>query len=177
MSKMSKEAKRRRAQERRRRQQRVRAAVWTGTLAILVGGLIVVAVLAIGGNGSDDNGTVVPVATPDPRVAGMTPAATHRVLAGDAGQAMGEYFEPDVLRARAGEPFEIIMENVGSVAHNLRVSGPDGVYHTDDDFVTTPYSIQPGEEGRLMVIIEEPGSYPFQCDFHPVNQVGTLIVE
>jgi len=53
---------------------------------------------------------------------------------------------------------EIRMINVGSVAHNLRVSGVDKEYATRDDFLTDPGTIKEGEEGSVLVKIDDPGT-------------------
>ncbi len=61
--------------------------------------------------------------------------------------------------------------------HNLRVSGPDKEYDTSDDFEPQPFVIKPGETGRTVVKIEPPDTYPFRCDFHPLIQIGTLLLQ
>ncbi len=33
-----------------------------------------------------------------------------------------------------------------------------------------------GGEGTLLVKINDPGTYPFRCDLHPMQQVVSLIV-
>jgi uncharacterized cupredoxin-like copper-binding protein len=134
--------------------------------------LIIVLVAQGGGSGSASDDGATP--GPDPRVGTATPAASFTIEAGDAGQATGTYFEPRVVSARAGEVVEIIVKNVGSVAHNLRVSGLDKEYDTTDDWLVTPGTLQPGDEGRLLLKINQAGQYPFRCDFHPIEQVGTL---
>jgi uncharacterized cupredoxin-like copper-binding protein len=83
-------------------------------------------------------------------------------------------FVPNVLEGPAGQVFAINIKNVGTVVHNLNVSGLDKQYETPDDF--TSLAVQPGKEQRLLVRLDPPGSYPFRCDFHPEQQVGTLVV-
>jgi hypothetical protein len=39
-----------------------------------------------------------------------------------------------------------------------------------------PNVIKPGDSERLIVKIDEPGTYPFRCDFHPQYQKGTLVL-
>ena len=76
-----------------------------------------------------------------------------------------------------------MVKNTGTVSHNLRVSGPNKIYDLEttgkkgDDFEMPPNTILPGKTQRLVVKIDEPGSYPFHCDFHPQYQKGTLILE
>ena len=138
---------------------------------------VVVAVVLIAG-GSGDGTSASP--TPDPRLAGATPAAT---LSMDAtGEEEGSIFVPDTLTISAGEVVEIVVVNKAArVSHNLRVSGEDGQYETDDpknvkDDWLLPI-VKAGETGRLRLKMETPGSYKFQCDFHPQTQKGTLVVQ
>jgi uncharacterized cupredoxin-like copper-binding protein len=142
-------------------------------LAAVIGVVLVVLVASEGGSGP--TGATVVTRTPDPRVAGLTPSRSFRIEAGDSGQGTG-FFRPTTVEAEAGEVIEIVVENVGSVAHNWRVSGPDRQFDTPDDFEIDRFSLQPGETGRAIVKIDEPGSYPFRCDFHPQQQVGTLVL-
>ena len=147
-----------------------------------IGGLAGIAVLTVAGvfllvsGGSDSDGPAAPTATPDPRVAGLPIAKTVDVEADDDGQEVNPRFSPTSVTGNAGEVIEIRMINVGSVAHNLRVSGIDKEYDTRDDFLTDPGSIKGGEEGSVLVKIDEPGTYPFRCDFHPDQQIGNLVL-
>lgn len=170
--------RRRRAQRARRRRQARRLPVaplaWGGAgLAAVIA--VVLVVLSASGGGSGPTGAGGVTMTPDPRVAGLTPSVSFRIEAGDFGQGTG-FFRPATVQAEAGEVIEIIVENVGVVAHNWRVTGPDRQFDTRDDFEIDRFSLQPGETGRAIVKIDEPGSYPFRCDFHPQQQVGTLVL-
>ena len=69
---------------------------------------------------------------------------------------------------------EFTLVNEGSVAHNLSVSGIDQEFGTPDDFFMD--SLDAGEEGTLRVKIDQSGTYPFRCDLHPLQQVGSLIL-
>jgi len=145
-----------------------------GTLGAIAVGIILLA--TGGGDGSSASG---PSATPDSRVDGLAIGETFTIEADDDGQATNTRFVPNVITAEAGQVIEIIVPNVGSVAHNLRVAGIDGEYEPDapgsDDWITDPATIEAGEEGRVVIKIDEPGSYPFRCDFH-APQIGTLIL-
>jgi plastocyanin len=164
------------AQKKKAERQPVPAAVWAW-----IGGGVLLLVVAVGVGylifgGGDDSSTVAgPSATPDARVAGLPIAKTVDVEADDDGQAVNPRFIPAQVTGLAGEVIEIRVINVGSVAHNLRVAGLDAEYDTRDDFLSDPGTIMDGEEGRVLVKIDEPGSYPFRCDFH-VTQVGELIL-
>ncbi len=128
------------------------------------------------GDGGPATGSVA-LPTPDPRVAGQSPAAYLQIEANDQGQATNPTFSPSSVTAKAGTVTEIVVKNVGSVNHNLRVSGPDMAYETGDDFVSSPGAIPPGSEGRVLVRIDKPGTYPFRCDFHPDQQLGSLVLQ
>jgi plastocyanin len=137
----------------------------------------VIALAAVGGllllSGGGDEAASAPSATPDARVAGLPIDQTITVNMDDDGQATNPRYEPNTISGVAGEVIEIVAVNVGSVAHNLRVAGIDGEYDTRDDWITDPATVFAGEEGRVVVKLDEPGIYPFKCDFHP-QQTGTL---
>lgn len=147
----------------------------TGGLAFAVSVAVLVAVLS-GGSSSDgiDRGSGR-TPEPDPRLAGASPVATANVEADDEGQQVNPRFVPNVLEGPAGEVFAIDIKNVGTVAHDLRVSGADKQFETTDDF--TSAVVESGEEVELLVKIDAPGSYPFRCNLHPGQQVGTLVLD
>jgi plastocyanin len=86
-------------------------------------------------------------------------------------------FEPAELEVEAGQSFRINLINEGELAHNLRITGPDGEYDTGDDLVSTPGPLRSGESGELVGQIDEPGVYNFRDDFHPTEAVGTITVK
>jgi plastocyanin len=143
----------------------------------LVAVVIVLVVVLAGGSGGDDGGTP----TPDPRLTpGVTPAMTLTMIA--QGEEEGSTFSPDTLTIPAGEVVDIVVTNTATrVSHNLRVSGDDGEYATDDpanpkDDWLLPI-VEKGQTESLRLKMDTPGSYKFQCDFHPQTQKGTLIVQ
>jgi plastocyanin len=158
----------------------MRISGWMIGLPVVVGGVVVLAVLILT-SGSSGNGGVKPEPTPDPRVAGQTPTATFDIEA--RGAESGSFYAPDTITATAGDVIAITVRNTGTVSHNLRVSGPNKQFDVDtsgekgDDFEMPPNVIKPGESETLVVKIDEPGTYPFRCDFHPLDQTGNLILE
>ncbi len=110
--------------------------------------------------------------TPDPRVAGLTPDVSFDINAG--GETNDAFFSPDTVTASAGDVVEFVVTNIGSVSHNLRLAGLDDEYDTADDFEMPPNVVLPGETQRLVVKLDQPGTYRFRCDFHPLVQTGTL---
>jgi plastocyanin len=186
-AKVEHEAERLRRKSRRESTGRVRIAALDVAVGVLIAwgiitALTVVAVAVVvffvlgglGGGGGPD-----PTPKPDPRIDGP---ATATVTMQAVGEEDGSTFVPNTLTISAGEVTEIVVTNVAvRVSHNLRVSGEDGEYETDDpknlkDDWLIPI-IEVGKTGRLLIIMETPGSYKFQCDFHPVTQKGTLIVQ
>jgi len=139
----------------------------------VAGAIAVVAVLVATSGGSGEDGVARATATPDPRVAGATPAAVASIETDDEGQQVNPRFVPATIEGKAGEVLEIEIRNAGTVAHNLRVSGVDREYDTGDDFASA--AAKAGSEVRLLLKLDQAGSYPFRCDFHP-QQTGTLVL-
>lgn len=142
-----------------------------GGLALAGAAVVLALILTSGGPGAPGGANIT--STPDPRVGTATPAVKVSVDADDEGQQVNPRFVPNTVEGKAGEVLEIEIRNVGTVAHNLRVSGVDREYDTSDDFASA--AVKPGEQRELLLKIDEPGSYPFRCDFHP-QQTGTLVL-
>lgn len=153
--------------------------IWGGGIAAVLVIVIVGGIFLVGGGGGDDNATPKPTPTEDPRIAGLPIDTTITIDMNDNGQNINPRYEPNMISANAGDVVEIIARNVGSVVHNMRIAGLNGEFEAgalrSDDWVTNPLSVQPGEEGRIVVKIDDPGSYAFKCDFHP-TQTGTLVL-
>ncbi len=99
------------------------------------------------------------------------------IEAGDEGNPdFDSFFLPSTFTINAGETVKVNVRNTGSVSHNLRIWGVDEVYQTEDDFVSRPLIILPGEEGFTVTRIDESGQYAFRCDIHPSIQFGTMTV-
>jgi len=114
------------------------------------------------------------VASPTPTEVAIP---TIRIEAGDRGKPESDsFFNPDAFTIKAGEQVKVVVTNTGSQSHNLHIAGVDNVYDTEDDFVSDPVIITPGNTGTLIVRIDQPGTYNFRCDIHPQVQLGTLTV-
>jgi plastocyanin len=166
-------AAQKRAQERARRS--AAPMVWAGVAVGSLVAMIALGFLLFAGGGSGSSGPT-PTATRDPRLGTGPVAKTVTVDADDQGQATNPTFSVTTITGNAGEIIEIDVNNIGSVAHNLNVAGLDGEYGSRDDWVTDPQSIAPGESGKVLVKFNDPGTYPFHCDFHPEQQKGNLII-
>lgn len=155
---------------------RTRVSPWLITVPVVAVGVGILAMLVLGSGSSETTRGAAEEAL-DPRVVGLTPAKSFEIVAGDDGvnPAANSFFEPDTFSANAGDVVEFVVTNEGSVTHNLWLAGPDNEYETDDDFGPQPL-ILPGETGRLVVKMDEPGTYLFRCQIHPGVQTGTLIL-
>jgi plastocyanin len=94
----------------------------------------------------------------------------------DAGH--GGTFEPNQLTVEAGASVIFNLTNDGEATHNMRIAGADDRYNTADDAVSDPESFSGGVTGTLAwTAPNEPGSFNFQCDFHPMAMTGDITVE
>jgi plastocyanin len=91
--------------------------------------------------------------------------------------AAGTLFAPNHWSMASGEPVTIAVTNADTTDHNLRLAGIDGMYDTDDDALTAPSPIVPGETGELTFVPQVAGNYTFRCDFHPQSMGGQIVVE
>jgi YHS domain-containing protein/plastocyanin len=153
----------------RDRGSRIRVSPWLIVMPVVAIVAALVAALVL---------TPAPSGTTEPasEVAGQASTVSFTIEAGDDGTGNNSFFDPETIRANAGDTIELVVTNPGSVSHNLRLSGIDRQYGTGDDFESEPFAIGPGETGRAVVKIESPGTYPFRCDFHPALQIGTLVL-
>ena len=148
---------------------RMRISGWMIGVPVVVGGIVVVAVLILT-SGSSGGGGAKPGPTPDPRVAGKTPDNSISLNVDDVN------FSLTKIAGKAGEVIEFLVTNTSGTqqSHNMVVAGPDNEYDTADDFNPAPFAIKAGETGRLVVKIDDPGTYKFRCAFHPTIEFGTL---
>ena len=128
---------------------------------------LVVLIVTSGSSGSTGDAS----ATPDPRVAGQTPAASINLTVNDVN------FSQTELTGNAGEVIEFVVTNRGTQSHNMVLAGPDNEYETEDDFGPQPFAIKAGETGRVVVKIDDPGTYLFRCAFHPTIEFGTIVLK
>ncbi|MFQ5472934.1 MAG: cupredoxin domain-containing protein [Dehalococcoidia bacterium] len=165
--------KRVRKKRKKRAGPRFRINGWLIGTPIAIVGVIAVAFLVLT---SGSSGVTAPTVetTPDPRVKDLPIVKTIQVEAG--GGAADAFFSPRNITGPAGEAFEIVVTNTGSLSHNLTIAGVDEEYDTSDDWMTDPLLITPGEQGSVVVKIDEPGTYAFKCIIHPV-QTGELTIQ
>lgn len=112
-----------------------------------------------------------------------TPAPVETVeISGTADVSMGDnFFEIDgkrnpTLQIAAGAKVTINLTNGGTAIHNMRTTGDDGTFDTDDDAVSTPNLINGGGTGTIEVSFTAAGTYQYRCDFHPADMKGEITV-
>jgi plastocyanin len=92
--------------------------------------------------------------------------------------AQNTTWDVDEITLGAGEEYTGTLENEDSVEHNIAfyeseedTSDPGAAFYTSD-------TAGGGESIEFTVTApDEPGEYPFLCDFHPTSMTGTLVVE
>ncbi len=130
----------------------------------------------------------------DDAVAEMSPESENTPAdGGSTGEAiavsMGDNFfeldgqlEPDIA-VPLGEQTTIDLTNDGFAIHNLHIAGTDNEYGIvfcetgGDEPCSDPNLIAGGDTGSIAFQFDEPGTFIFRCDFHPILMVGTITVE
>ena len=82
-------------------------------------------------------------------------------------------FEPDVIRSPAGTELTVTLTNAGLEPHNIAFTLEDGS-PIEPDAVSA--IIGAGETTEITFTTPEPGRYPFVCQVHPLEMVGSLRV-
>ncbi|MEE8347629.1 MAG: cupredoxin domain-containing protein [Dehalococcoidia bacterium] len=149
---------------------RVHVSPWLIATPVVATVVVIVAVLILTSGSSGTTGGAADT-TPDPRVAGLTPEASVSLNVDDIN------FSNREITGNAGEVIELVVTNTGTISHNLVVAGPDNEYDTKDDFNPEPFAIKAGETGRVVIKIDDPGTYLFRCAFHPEIEFGTVVLK
>lgn len=118
------------------------------------------------GVGPTGSPTVSPSPTGSPAARCDEPAQAEIELV-----ARSTRFNVECLVAPAGEIFAVTLENKDSVNHNF------SVYTFDLKSEFTGDISYGGETFHYKVPELEPGRYLFQCDIHPSDMSGRLIVQ
>ncbi len=159
------------------------AAIIVFAAAALIGG-------SIWGVIEDEDQGEARVAQPTATAAaGASPGATAPAGGATAITLGDNFFEFEGTRApaikvAAGKEATFDITNSGKGIHNMHVvnlqSGgfsrdlcaPDG-----EDPCSDPGQIRAGKTATIALKIDNPGTYDFRCDFHPVEMTGTIEVE
>ncbi len=72
-------------------------------------------------------------------------------------------FEPATVEIKAGTEYEFVLKNDGAGAHNAVI---EAKAKAGQDFSSDP-TINPGDESKWMVKIDQVGTYVIQCTLHP----------
>lgn len=120
------------------------------------------------GDGTETSGAATAAATPE---AAGPASGSIIVEVGEQGGA--NYMTPTDITVPAGQEVTIVVKNKGAAVHNLHIYAKKG---GDSIAASDPLAIQPGTEGRIVVKFDKPGTYFWQCDFHPEIQ-GTVTVQ
>lgn len=144
---------------------------------ILLSGFAVLALaltaVACGGDDDDDD------ATPTESGNGAAAETTFDLLMNESD---GNVFVLDgesnpTLTVPAGEEITVNLTNDGAAIHNMRFGGEDNAFNTDDDAVSDPNLVNPGDTAVLVFTApSEPGTYKYQCDIHPTDMLGEIEV-
>ncbi len=94
----------------------------------------------------------------------------------DDGSELGARFQPDRIEVSAGETVKIVVRNQGTVSRVIRVAGDDGNFGSSDDFVSVPDIILPGDEGVVVVRLDETGEVEFRDDTLVGVVTGVIVV-
>lgn len=117
-----------------------------------------------------------------------TPAGNTTTTAGGGpvtvSWAMGDnFFEADseknpTVEVTAGASVTINLENKGTAIHNMRFAGEDNKYNTSDDAASEPALFNAADKGTITFTAPtKPGTYDYQCDFHPTDMKGKIVVK
>jgi plastocyanin len=123
----------------------------------------------------------VPCGQRAPVINTPAPAAVIEII-GDVEIGMGDnFFDLDgkrnpTLQIASGATVKVTVKNNGAAVHNLRTTGADGKFGTDDDQVTDPLAVPAGNTGAVEISFDKPGTYQYQCQFHPVDMSGEITV-
>ena len=118
------------------------------------------------GVGPTDSPTVSTSPTQSPAATCDEPSQTKIELV-----ASSAHFNVECLVVPAGEPLAVTLKNKDSFNHNF------SVYTLDFKSEFTGDIAYGGETFHYKVPALEPGQYLFQCDIHPADMSGPLIVQ
>ena len=139
--------------------------------ALLTGGTIFAAVYD---GGEEEHVTGEPTATPS--------GVADVIVLGDNFVVYNDETEPEIAVA-AGQEITLEITNDGNALHNMHIGDTSGNYEIgvcapgDPEPCSDPGEIFAGDTATITFRLDEPGTYSFRCDFHPLEMVGTIRVE
>jgi plastocyanin len=118
-----------------------------------------------------------PFPVPSAEAIGTVIASPSAVAAAGAQRlvevATDDKYSQTRFTVKAGQAVELTLTNNGQAIHNwhlLTVKDKDG------KDILTPL-VNPGQSATIDFTIATPGTYHFQCDVHPTEMIGTLVVQ
>ncbi len=139
--------------------------------ALLTGGAIFA---AVHDEGEAEHVTCEPTATPD--------GVADAIVMGDNFFVYNDATAPEIVVA-AGQEVTFEITNGGRALHNMHIGDTSGNYEIgvcapgDPEPCSDPGEIFEGDTATITFRLDEPGTYPFRCDFHPLDMFGTIRVE
>ncbi|HUF52991.1 MAG TPA: hypothetical protein VMR52_04355 [Dehalococcoidia bacterium] len=101
--------------------------------------------------------------------------ATRTVELGIDGSEVDTILFPARIDAYAAETIKVVVRNTSVALHGLRFAGMDGEYGTPDDYVTEPPTLEPGQEGTVIIRFDNGGEYEFRDELGD-QATGTVTV-
>ena len=139
--------------------------------ALLTGGTIFAAVYD---GGEEEHVTGEPTATPS--------GVVDAIVMGDNFFVYNDATAPEIVVA-AGQEVTFEITNDGVALHNMHIGDTSGNYEIgfcevgDPEPCSDPAAMLGGESGSITFRLDQPGTYSFRCDFHPLEMLGTIRVE
>lgn len=82
-------------------------------------------------------------------------------------------YEPATVEIKAGTEYEFVLKNDGAGAHNAVIETKAKV---GQDFSSDP-TVNPGDESKWKVKIDQAGTYNIQCTLHPEMKGQLKVVQ
>ena len=108
--------------------------------------------------------------------AGASPAAG---AGGPTETTTDNKFSDTSITINHGDKVTMTVDNKGQALHNwdvLDANGQPSLKDTAGNPIKTDF-VNPGESKSVTFAIDTPGTYNFQCDVHPTEMKGTLVVK
>ena len=109
-------------------------------------------------------------------------------IEGEVTMEMGDnFFQTDgqqspIFEVSVGQEVSIDLTNNGLAIHNTHIAGVDNTYDAvfceagGDEPCSDPNIMAGGDSGTIAFQFDEPGTFNFRCDFHPVLMTGQIVV-
>ena len=87
-----------------------------------------------------------------------------------------------ILQVAVGQEVTINLVNNGLAIHNMHIGGVDKAYEVDfctvggEEPCSDPLLMMAGDTGAITFRFDEPGTYDFRCDYHPLLMMGQIVV-